>query len=116
MSDANARRRKPANRYGCKPIEDVCVEHDMPLVCRHGCEGSREHTPCNPRLNDDDVITVCAECLRSACWRGIFMCDESAHASTVERTVAQLRVHQEFGEAAEEHEDYWREALREAKS
>lgn len=116
MSDANTRRRKPANRFGCKPIEDVCVEHDEPLVCRHGCPSAAEHLPCNPRLKDDDVIIVCDRCLRSACWRGIFMCDESASASTVERTIAQLRIHQEFGEATEEHEDYWREALRESRS
>lgn len=44
MADrAEARRKKPPNRHGCKPVEDVCVEHDMPLVCRHGCEAAREH-------------------------------------------------------------------------
>jgi hypothetical protein len=37
------RRQKPANRWGCKPIEDVCVEHDEPLTCRHGCEHARPH-------------------------------------------------------------------------
>ena len=41
MSD---RRIKPTNRWGCKPTEDVCVEHDMPLLCRHGCEEARVHT------------------------------------------------------------------------
>jgi hypothetical protein len=39
MSD---RRNRPPNRWGCKPTEDVCVQHDRPLVCRHGCdEGTR---------------------------------------------------------------------------
>ena len=37
MSD---RRNRPVNRWGCKPTEDVCVEHDRPLVCRHGCADS----------------------------------------------------------------------------
>lgn len=37
------RRKRPANRFGCKPTEDVCVEHDEPLVCRHGCENVKLH-------------------------------------------------------------------------
>ena len=32
-----------ANRWGCKPSEDVCLEHSMPLVCRHGCENVKQH-------------------------------------------------------------------------
>lgn len=40
MSD---RRNRPANRWGCKPTEDVCVEHDMPLECRHGCGYAKKH-------------------------------------------------------------------------
>jgi hypothetical protein len=37
------RREKAANRWGCKPSEDVCVEHDEPLVCRHGCSQAKPH-------------------------------------------------------------------------
>lgn len=37
------RRKRPPNRWGCKPTEDVCVEHDEPLVCRHGCEKATAH-------------------------------------------------------------------------
>ncbi len=37
------RRSKPPNRFGCKPDEDVCVEHDVPLACRHGCEHAKPH-------------------------------------------------------------------------
>lgn len=37
------RRSKPPNRWGCKPSEDVCVEHDEPLVCRHGCSAAKRH-------------------------------------------------------------------------
>ena len=38
-----SRRNKPANRFGCKPEEDVCVEHDKPLVCAHGCIKAKPH-------------------------------------------------------------------------
>jgi len=31
----------PLNKSGCKPVEDVCVEHDLPLACRHGCRLAR---------------------------------------------------------------------------
>lgn len=41
-----SRRSKPTNRYGCKPDADVCVEHDEPLVCRHGCSEAEPHK-CN---------------------------------------------------------------------
>lgn len=40
MSD---RQYKPTNRWGCMPTEDVCVQHDMPLECRHGCGLARSH-------------------------------------------------------------------------
>ena len=40
MSD---RRNRPPNRWGCKPTEDVCVEHDEPLICRHGCTQVKHH-------------------------------------------------------------------------
>ena len=44
--EANARRKKPPNRAGCKPVEDVCVEHDQPLICRHGCDEAKQHDWC----------------------------------------------------------------------
>lgn len=37
------RRNKPSNRWGCKPVEDVCVQHDRPLECRHGCSEVKHH-------------------------------------------------------------------------
>lgn len=46
------RRGKPPNRWGCKPSEDVCVGHDFPLICRHGCEGVKPHR-CAEILNDE---------------------------------------------------------------
>ena len=38
------RRYRPPNRWGCKPDEDVCVQHDMPLDCRHGCMYAKPHS------------------------------------------------------------------------
>ena len=38
-----SRRNKPANKHGCKPTEDVCVAHDMPLDCPHGCYKATAH-------------------------------------------------------------------------
>ena len=40
---SNARRRKPPNTVGCKPTEDVCVAHDEPLMCKHGCSMADQH-------------------------------------------------------------------------
>ena len=37
------RRNRPPNRWGCKPTEDVCVEHDLPLECKHGCKMAEQH-------------------------------------------------------------------------
>ena len=38
------RRYRPPNRWGCKPTEDVCVQHDRPLECRHGCMDAKQHS------------------------------------------------------------------------
>jgi hypothetical protein len=46
-------------------------------------------------------ITVCAECLRACCWKGIFMCDASRDADITTRTVAELK------ELDREHSNYW---------
>lgn len=48
------RRNRPINRFGCKPSEDVCVEHDMPLECRHGCQYANEH-----KCKDKDSAYIC---------------------------------------------------------
>jgi hypothetical protein len=40
MSD---RRYRPANKWRCKPTEDVCVQHDRELQCRHGCAEAKLH-------------------------------------------------------------------------
>lgn len=41
--DMADRRKKSPNKNGCKPTEDVCVEHDQELICRHGCEDVKPH-------------------------------------------------------------------------
>lgn len=47
------------------------------------------------------TITVCSACLRACCWNGIFLCDESSGAGTVEKTVEELAA------LDLEHPDYW---------
>ncbi|MEK6883627.1 MAG: hypothetical protein AABY22_28625 [Nanoarchaeota archaeon] len=34
--------RKP-NQKGCIPTEDVCMQHEEPLICRHGCTQAKKH-------------------------------------------------------------------------
>ena len=31
------------NLKGCKPTEDVCLKHDEPLLCKHGCSQAIDH-------------------------------------------------------------------------
>ena len=38
-----SRRNRPPNSFGCKPDEDVCVAHDLPLECRQGCQNAAPH-------------------------------------------------------------------------
>lgn len=52
-------------------------------------------------LRESRTITVCDECLRACCWKGIFMCDVSRNAGTTEKTVEELRG------LGREHSDYW---------
>ena len=40
---SNERRKRACNKYGCKVSEDMCVEHDEPLVCVHGCSEVKPH-------------------------------------------------------------------------
>jgi hypothetical protein len=52
MSD---RRNRSTNRWGCKPIEDVCVQHDQPLICRHGCSEVGRHV-CKSKTTGLNII------------------------------------------------------------
>ena len=47
------------------------------------------------------LITVCASCLQASCWQGVFMCQESLTAGTVEKTVDELQA------LKLEHPDWW---------
>jgi hypothetical protein len=42
-------------------------------------------------LKDDDLITVCAECLQASCWHGEFMCENAENADITQKTVKELR-------------------------
>lgn len=50
----------------------------------------------------DDLVTVCAECLRASCWQGLFMCDKAGSAGTVQKTRAELAA------LDKEHLSYWK--------
>jgi len=52
-------------------------------------------------LKDDDIITVCSECLQASCWHGEFMCDEARDAGITQKTVRELK------ELNLEHPDNW---------
>lgn len=45
----------------------------------------------NEAISDSKKITVCDKCLMASCYKGIFMCDESRSAGTVEKTVKKLK-------------------------
>lgn len=47
-------------------------------------------------------ITVCDKCLTASCWQGLFMCDDSKFAGTVEKTIDELK------ELNLEHSSYWK--------
>ena len=38
----------------------------------------------------EELITVCGKCLQASCWQGEFMCWESKHAGTVQKTRREL--------------------------
>lgn len=47
-------------------------------------------------------ITVCDKCLTASCWQGLFMCDDSKFAGTVEKTIDELK------KLNLEHSSYWK--------
>ena len=38
----------------------------------------------------NEKITVCDKCLRACCWQGIFLCEDSRYAGTIEKTRREL--------------------------
>lgn len=55
-------------------------------------------------MDDTRKVTVCDACSQASCWNGIFMCQESDHAGTVDLTVGELKI------LDLEHSDYWKPA------
>mgnify|MGYP001593537308 CR=1 FL=1 len=53
-------------------------------------------------MNEKELITVCDKCLQASCWQGVFMCDKSATAGTVQKT------REELHKLNLEHPSYWR--------
>lgn len=48
------------------------------------------------------TVTVCSKCLTACCWNGIFYCQESKTAGTVEKTIEELTA------LDREHPSYWK--------
>ena len=34
------------NKHGCRVSGDVCMIHESPLICKHGCEDVLPHSGC----------------------------------------------------------------------
>lgn len=58
-----------------------------------------EPKPKSPPL--DQLITVCAECNRAACWMGEFYCEKYITAGTRQLTIKKLK------QLALEHPHWW---------
>lgn len=53
-------------------------------------------------MNEDDLITVCDNCLCASCWQGEFYCENYKSAGTTQKTRRELR------ERGMEDEHYWK--------
>jgi len=38
----------------------------------------------------NEKVIVCDKCFAASCWQGVFMCEESRNAGTVEKTINEL--------------------------
>lgn len=56
-------------------------------------------------------VTVCDNCFRACCWQGIFMCDESRHAGTVDKTIGELKKIVDCDGETPEHPSYYKRSL-----
>jgi len=36
-------------------------------------------------------VTVCDKCLKASCWQGVYMCNDTHNAGTVEKTIKELK-------------------------
>jgi hypothetical protein len=84
--------------YKCSdtPVADVLEHCSFDLEDEQFRAGIAELLRGEARL-----VTVCSACLKASCWRGLFMCDESQNAGTVELPVSALIA------LNREHSDYW---------
>lgn len=51
---------------------------------------------------DDDLITVCSECLQASCWQAILFCEKADSAGVVQKTRRELKA------LNLEHPSYWK--------
>jgi len=54
------------------------------------------------KLENEIKIRVCDKCYHSSCWQGMFLCDESRNAGTVDLTIKELKE-----KDTQEHWSYW---------
>lgn len=57
--------RRP-NKKGCIPSEDVCLEHDEPLMCKHGCNEAIKHA-CSDYEPNAVICDLCLERGKAYC-------------------------------------------------
>jgi epoxyqueuosine reductase QueG len=53
------------------------------------------------QTDENRLITVCDSCKTAACWNGLFMCQSSQNAGTVDLPISELKT------LNLEHPDYW---------
>ncbi len=89
---------KAAVIYECSdtPVADAfeCCDFDL--------EDEEFRASIAARLRDESrLVTVCDACLKASCWRGLFMCDDSRYAGTVDLPISVLMA------IGREDSDYW---------
>ncbi len=45
------------NKKGCIPCEDVCLKHDQPLQCKHGCVAAEGHRCKELERQEEEALT-----------------------------------------------------------
>lgn len=88
-----------------KLLDDVDARDSLAWLERHDEKHEQEAATLKARIAElesaDAPITVCDKCLRACCWKGVFLCDDSYSAGTIDLPVSALR------ELDREHSDYW---------
>lgn len=76
----------------CKATDCTLTQRGTAFLCT-GCLNKDGKGPLR--------VTVCSECLKASCFQGTWTCEKARSASTIEKTVGELR------ELALEAESYW---------